>query len=511
MGKIISKTINIFDKGMTNDYRTQDTRKSSLIKGFDAHTFAHKLVPFHDSETGDSSASTNQQRNFAIALRTGTTYSIYGLGVTSAGGGVARIHYMDTSDLTGAGWSSPTNADGDNGSISRDLFVEYKRVLYFYSTGTSHNGFCGYDIANTTMYQDSDVAKEVTATNVAQGLVHSADDILYVPYDNLIAIKDNAVSSSPTAGWTLAKLTLPAKFKVTSICEYGIYLAIACSPTSGFGNSIVYLWDRNSTSWNEAIDFGEGNLQILEEIDGYLVGISYVSLPSFTPKLICRVYSGGKPQIINELINETTFSSSDVPITKQKINGSLYFLATITLNGTKQQGLWKIGRNKQTGSWSLVMDRTPNNDTALTSGSLEGFIIVGDYLFFAYISSSAYGLSKTNDTSSYTATSIYETTIQNEGDSSITKKLIGASAIYEPLVSGTAVLKFKKDENLTTSTFTQISSDNTANSLKKAGVLDSTGANLPQYNEIVFRVESTGGAIITGIRYKFEVIDNQII
>jgi len=40
--------------------------------------------------------------------------------------------------------------------------------------------------------------------------------------------------------------------------------------------------------------------------------------------------------------------------------------------------------------------------------------------------------------------------------------------------------------------------------------IESTGATLPQFNEIQFRIESTGGAVITGLKFKYEDIDDDL-
>ncbi|GAH30408.1 unnamed protein product, partial [marine sediment metagenome] len=85
---------------------------------------------------------------------------------------------------------------------------------------------------------------------------------------------------------------------ITSICEFGNYLAIGAAPLSGLGGSVVYLWDRDSslTTLSEIIDFGEGNLRVLEEIDGVLIGISSVGGTSdrFDDKAVFRLVSGNK-------------------------------------------------------------------------------------------------------------------------------------------------------------------------------------------------------------------------
>ena len=80
---IIPKQITDFSLGMTNEPREEDTRYCQLLKNFDAHTFRKKLVPFRSSESGDDAPTTSKKKNFEIALRTGTSYALYALGVVS--------------------------------------------------------------------------------------------------------------------------------------------------------------------------------------------------------------------------------------------------------------------------------------------------------------------------------------------------------------------------------------------------------------------------------------------
>ena len=78
-----------------------------------------------------------------------------------------------------------------------------------------------------------------------------------------------------------------------------------------------------------------------------------------------------------------------------------------------------------------------------------------------------------------------------------------------PMASGaTLVLKYRKDEE---TSWTQIYSDGTDNSISHSAInIESSGDNLPEYKEIQFRIESTGGAEITGLKFKSEEIDKDL-
>ena len=524
MGRILQKQINDFSLGMTNESREPDTRYAQLLKNFDAHTYKRKLVPFRSSEDGDDAGNTSKKKNFCVALRTGTTYSLYALGVKS-GATTAEVLYKDltigaANDLDDSAWAATGAAakyQSASGATDFNLFVYYRKVgrIFGAKAGTT---IWAYDPAGTAVFLEDGTGNSlsVTYTNIAQGLVHSKDDILYVPYDNKIAKNDNGT-------WTAVALTLPTHLKITSISEYGNHLAIACAPLSGIGESIVYLWNRDETTTvlSQSIPWGEGNLTILEEIEGFLVGVSYVgtSNVNFEQKAIFKYYAGSKPITFKELVNETTFDDSpnDTPLTKQKVNNYLYFSMKITLNGVIQHGVWKVGRTKS-GTFSIAMDRTWNNDTeAVAADEVFSFILVGDYMFIAYADGGTHDVSKTDNTNLHAITAAYETVVLDDGDTSITKKLLQVTILHEALPSnGSVVVKYKKDNE---TSFTTILTSTTANSLRKTAInIESSGNNLPTYKEITFRIESTaavagttgGIGVITGLKYKAEVINDDV-
>ena len=81
----------------------------------------------------------------------------------------------------------------------------------------------------------------------------------------------------------------------------------------------------------------------------------------------------------------------------------------------------------------------------------------------------------------------------------------------EPLpTAGQVVIKYRKDEDLNDdTTWTTIFTNTTDNSISHDAV-NISGEVLTQYKEIQFRIESTGGAVITGLKYKYEFIDKQL-
>lgn len=505
MGKIISTLIDRFDGGMVNDPRDTQEATCRVCTNFDIFTNPRKLTPYRQSEDGNSGASTNQQQNFAVALRTGTTYSLYALGVQTAQPARAEILYKDIStggsnDLDDAGWSTPSNNQSSAGSTSFNLFFYYKLAGLIIGARAGTNLWAFSPTGSS--WQDS--WQTLSYTNIAQGLVHSKDDISYIPYDNKIATYNH----SGTA-WNATALTLPSHLYITSICEDGNYLVIAAAPLSGIGSSWVFWWDRDATltTISESADCGEGVIKILEKVDGVLLGVSISGGNStrFKNKVIFKSISSAGAVEMKTLQDTTT--TSILPIVKQKIDNRLYFLMSITLNGAIREGVWSFGRSSASQPFSLVHERTPNNATLTTNGVMKGFYILGDYAFVSYVDNGAFVLSKTNDQEAYTTSSaIYESKIFNLGDSSIVKKLIGATVMTEFLPSGASyILKYRVDQN---TSWTTIFTNSTQNSISGSAVKDASGANLTEFKEIQFQVLSTG-AVITGLSFMSEVIDKR--
>jgi len=503
MTKVI---LNNYQGAIVNDTRNPASAVAKVLTNFDINGFPYTLVPYRDSESGDSAASTSKKQNFLIAnYLPGSTndYRIFSLGVVS-GTGRAEVlmKQLTTSanDLLDGGWSTPSNNASSAGTTSFNLFVYYKKTGYIYGAkgGTD---IWRFDPTAAGAWVDSHQA--LTYTNIAQGIVHSKDDILYIPYDNKIAKNDNGT-------WTTAALTIPSAYYITSICEFNDDIAIGAAPLSGVGSSKVFIWDRSTTiaTVKENVDWGYGILKVLEEVDGYLLGISIYGNNTVAQKnkVIFRYYTGSGAKSFYELYDTGTGTQTTVlPLAKQKIGGRLHFMLSISLNGSRRDGVWSFGRN-QTGNWTLIHERTPNNDTAIDTGAVYNFLYAGDFLFQSYGASSNFALSKTNDTASFTATSIFESTV-NQGmdlkDKIKRKQLTSICIGYKTLsaVAGQVVVKYKVDGG----SYTTICTCTTTGT----NVLEFTtasGVPFTDGREYEFRLESTLGAEIINFEYDYELI-----
>ncbi len=592
MGQIIEEIIEDFTEGITDDPRRKDPGLSQIVTNFDIFTNKKRMIPLPESEDGDSASATSKKQNFDIGFWTPSSGSwrLFALGVVS---GTARAEVLmktlttgGSTDLSDNTWATPAANQSASGSTAFSLFKYYKNQGKFYGA-KSGSTIWAFTPDGSTAFDDS--SHSLSYTTIGQGIVHSKDDCLYIPYDNKIA-RNNAGS------WTDVAISIPANFVITSIAEHENFVVIAAAPLSGVGKSIHYLWDRDSslTTLSESYDGGEGQTKIIESLNGDIVSVALVgnNQTRIKNRIVLRHYSGSGFKNFLELVAPISTNISLLNI-KQKVDNRVYFLMSITIDGVLREGLWSIGITKN-GGFGLAHESSPNNDTPVipSNGILSGFFIVGDYKFISYVAPSGdFALSKTADSPVYNTLSIYETTIKNKNNSDIIAKLIGGSLIFEPSpANGRAALYYKKDaESVWTRMFTYnvqnaiskgavniesdtnpftvtvaspavftlanhglavgqkvklrttialptgltagveyyvISSGLTSSTFKLSATsggsaINTTGTqsgvhtidrtyNLPEGKEFKFRAESTGGLVITGLRYKMETVDKQL-
>lgn len=497
-----------FSGGFTTNLRSRNNLQSQIVTNFDIFTDPNRLIPYYHSEDGDANSSTSQKQNFDVGLWVpGGDYRVFGLGVvsstTKAEINMKKMSIGGTNDFGDNGWLSPVGNASGSGATDFNLFRYYKKTGKFYGAkaGTT---IWSFTPDGSTAFNDTEVS--IAYTSMGQGIVHSKDDILYVPYDNKIATNNNG-------SWTVAALTISTKHMITSISEYQNYLAIACAPVNGVGNSVVLLWDRNSSlvTLSETIDWGAGIIKVIEEIEGSLVGIIYdadINQGRGNNFFRFRYFDGTSEAKQFECVQAPSLALITVFLStfKQKVNNRVYFMAAAYMNGTLREGVFSIGKNSH-GAFALAHERTPNNDTGVlsNSGSVLGFIIVGGFTFIAYksgSSSSTFALSKTDDQAAYGAggtiqTAIYESMKLDFNDATLKKSLEGVAVTFEPLPSGASVtLKYRQNGD---TAWTTIFTESNLNEISHDSIGIDGGAKIVDFKEIQFQILSTGGAVITGL------------
>jgi hypothetical protein len=497
MSKTIELKINNFSGGISDDPRQESGNSFIVSKHFDIFSQPNRLTPYRsleaDTETAVSATDLKQYfvRDFLYAS---ASAKLYGLGQTS--GGLTKI--VQKADATTGLWTTPASSEG-NGAVQNGCFVEYKDYAWGFQ-GTTQVWRWGL-LSGTPSITNSQ-GTVGTITSVAQGVI-AKDDNLYLPYNNKLA--------RVTSGGTVndAVLTLPTNFKITSITNYGNYLAIACAPISTFnGVSKVFLWNLTSTDVQEAIDWGEGELRVLETIEGMLVGVTdrYLNnaIGAGRGSMIIQAYSGGVPQVLKEVFTQA-LSGKTMPISKAVKNNRLFFSAKIMVNsaGTEyNEGLWSFGRKNANYPWALTLDVIDEN---INTNGMQSFGTAANYFFIAHSADGS--VDKTNDTAVYTFTSICETQIFDFGDVHSDKRLDKVKVSFRKLAAGESVtLKYKVDG---VTLWTTIGTDSVDDDLSRTFInIESTDTAFVSGREYQFQITSTGGAEITGLVIRATILDN---
>lgn len=485
--------VNKFNTGMTSDPRASSG--CQLCKHFDNFSKPHSLIPYRDSE-GVSTINITTQ---ALAqLKTFTMYggNLYGLGIIDS---TNKAKIYKNADVSLSTWTAPNNAEDSANGVNSGFFINYKGTFWGDAGGTR--------LWSTDLTTFTTSAQAITYTSITQGLIHSKDSVLYFGYTNTTA---SYIASKNGAGaWNITALTLPdTTLTVVSLCEYGNYLAIGCKSNEVGGSSKVFLWDRDSSvlTISESLDVGARTLSQIENIEGYIVAITVPSgtTADIDPKVTFLKSSGGDFQPFEEV----PLSAGGRIVSKQKVNNRMYFgmgdvsLGATSIGGSSNDyvGVWSVGRNQIGAEFSVSFTRLVNNNTAVSG--INGFILVGDYLWASFTVSGTVTLSKTNDQASYTATSVYRTVINpnmSDLDKVKKKQLQTTSLTYSPLPSaGQVVLKYKVDNESYVTCFTETTDSAQVTEVIKAGSTEFTKGR-----DYEFQIESTGGAEITGLPYKY--------
>lgn len=479
--------LNQFYGGIADDIRKASSTEFAISKHFDIFSNPQRLTPYRsleaDTETSVSSTDLKQYlvRDFIYAS---ASTKLYGLGQTGAG--LTKI--VQKAVAESGLWTTPASSEG-NGAVKNGCFFEYKDYAWGFQ-GTNQIFKWGL-LSGTPSITNSVSTVASTITSVANGVI-AADGNGYMAYNNVVVrIATDASTITDSAK------TVPTNYKITSLENYGSYLAIGCSPKDSFnGTSKVFLWNLSSDLFAETIDWGEGDLRVLGVIEGLLVGVSDRYLNNATGagrgSLIIRGYSGGAAQVLKEVFTQALVGKT-VPTSKVVKNDRLFFAAKIMTNsaGTEyNEGLWSFGRKNVNYPYSLTLDVVCQE--ADTDG-FQAFGTAGNYFFIAHSNDGS--ISKTNDSAVYTYTSVFESLIW--GDGFTNRKLQSFILTTAPIPTGGSVTVKVKNNNDTS--YTTIGTLSTVGATSREFVnIESTGGAFPQSRESQFRLESTGGAEITG-------------
>lgn len=496
-------SINQFNGGLDEDVRSHNTTTFKDVKGFDTLTYKHRLTPFGETESEALSSGDITDKRITDVVRDSSGFLAY-LGRNSTGSPnvtdlLSKDSGTDVSDTI-------TAVASDSGAAYAPNSFQFYRGSYYYlqANGSGNLRRVVSGTWSTSTLGSVGYTSYWTDMPVPRPFIHPADDILYVGLGNKLAKVDNTTFS------TMSLFALPENYFMTSLTDYGNDLAISAMHLYEGGKSYVYIYDQNtaSSTFRNVIDWGEGSLLIVENLGGTLIGIStsesnLASTASYdlvkTKKIYIKAYSGGQVVTLKELVVDSVFELRNF---KAKQGDKLFF------GGNNGDALYVVKKNSD-GTITVSKDRYINNGSAYTT--LKGFGVFGDYLIAMFDTAGQSGnVYRTKVTSSYTNTSVYETNINPKmplEDRVKQKKLNLVSVSTSPLPSGASVtVKYSVDGSAYETLFTESTDGRISTHTTK----DSSNLPLLDGYEYQFKVESTGGAEITELRYQYEVIDQSL-
>lgn len=418
----------------------------------------------------------------------GTVYNTITVISVVAGGTLYNVNdilYIDG----GTGGTAIVNTVTAGGVVATVTIVE---PGYNYSTGTKTTTTSSATGINCTIGVTTVANSSETITSVAQGLI-AKDDNGYIFYNNIV------VRIYPSGTVQDQALKLPTNLKITSATNFGNYLAIGCSPTSIYnGVSKVFLWNLYSPDVQEVIDWGEGELRVLGNVEGMLVGITdrYLNNASGAGRgsLIVQGYTGGSPQVLKEVFTEK-LNGITMPLSKAVKNNRLFFSAKIMTNTagtTYDEGIWSFGRKNANYPYSLSLDYISEN---ISTSGIQSFGSAGNFFFIAHSGDGS--VDKINDTATYSFTSILETQVLNFGSTELDKRLESFKVSARKQAAGESIiLKYKVDD---ATSWTTIGTWDTDGELSHTFLREETNSvDFKSGREFKFQINSTGGAEVLG-------------
>lgn len=514
--KRFRQLINNFSGGRSFDTRLQELHRHELVEHFDPFVSPRKLIPFRDMEAN----GTGSNGICAFAHQGGILYGLGKDGATS----LVKLYEKVTNNITGD-WAACTTGASAARNRNVNCFIPYTAGVDFLF-GLGETRYVWSYCPSTDTFTDS-AYDTGTFTTCTQAMV-TRDDLLLVAYDNKIAKKDGGASA--TDNWSVA-LTLPSWYSITDFEEWGDYVAIAVKPSVNSSRNLaskLFIWDKVSEDVSDVIDFGEGELKLIGNIEGTMLGIMECgtvtgSAYSIKPRLVIKAWVGG--QAATTMFEMPIFldTSSDAlavcsPATKVKDGNRLVFGLDTLMNGVEETALWCVGRMP---GYPFVLEKyiKCNNDTAVTS--IEGAYKLGQYWFAAI--NAAGTVMRTNDqaANSFTANSRLVTqkidgTSDDPDNGWRQKRLTWVCAYFEPLKAKTTVTLEVRQDHATSwtsvATFTEAAT--TANTRRLQASMLADGTDFAACREFQFRFSTAGGtgggadsASLLGLEYEYELVD----
>lgn len=512
-------SINAF-KGMASDQYSPGPGEFAITKHFDVLSYPKRLQPFRGME---SDAANTGIGNIITAPSDGFMYAVgvdYPTNPTKG-----QLYYRDPSGPNNFAAFGTPQLSGQN--VTYDFLVDYMaagnvRTLHW----ASNNILVASALSGTGT---SAATQALTFSTIGQGLVHPKDQNLYFPYRTSSAQYIGKISpnATPFGTYNATALSLPFQYRAYCLSWYGNYLAIPQTTVAGTTqeSSVVYLWGRDTslTTVDEVIPWGNGLLKILNNLGGMLIGVSVaastdsIAAPQDTNSVYVKIWNGAGEAVTVAELNIEHLASVSGPINVSInprvnfiANNRLYFSVTLDPNDGIQParaGLFSVGKNKIDGGYSIALERMATNagtETSVIAAALAADQIAMVHTAVGTVTHNINGLATAGR---FAATSVYESGANPDmpaDDRQLQKQLMAVRVNHQPLPSGaTVTLKYRVDSSGADSDWLSAYTQTTAGAVffKTARAL---AAQFTSGRNIEFRIESTGGAVITGLAYTYE-------
>lgn len=486
---------NQFDGGNADDVRAQTTNEFYSALNLDVQSNTNRAIPLVDLEAESlSSGDITDKRISDMAVDDNGNLIVAGRNSTASPTVLDLISKDSTTDISST-WTSFTTLSGVSLYLKNSLFV-YQNKTFIISGDNHIRNYDGSwnDLGSTGTSNWANMGQ-------ARPYRHLADDLLYITQRNKVFRTNSAGTSFSTY------FTFPTRYVITSQTNYGSDLAVSLSPLYG-GHSYLAILDRISTNTSprNLIDWGEGSLAIVENIQDVIIGVStnevlFTPTATFTSsktkKIFVKAYAGGSVEVLKEITVPSTVSLKQYKFLK---DNKLYF------GCDNDDALYCVRKNKR-GRWVVNKEYYIANGTTITN--LNGFYFVGDYLFTMYDTAGGSGFFyRTDNASTYANSSTLETLINPQmtiGDRSKLKQLKSFS-VSKSSTTGILNVYYSVDG----SAYVLLGTLSSGTSITLQGSAEASATPLATGYEFQFKVISTSGAEITEYKYSYEVIPELI-
>lgn len=490
--------LNTFEGGVSDDVRLASNNSYEISQHFDIFSKPKQLIPYRKPELDETiSISSTAMSVFSIKNFETANSKLWGLARVSDALGAVRIMEKTVPD---GDWSLSATGTDVSGARGLQTFSHYKNNIYGFRS--SQYLWRYGDITGTRAFTNTfgDTGANDIA-NSTQGHI-AQDDKFYVGHNN----KLSSVNSAGT--FTAAVLTLPDNLYLTDLDDYKTKLAIGTRPKNiAEGTSKLFTWDLVSDDISDVIDWGEGDLKVVGNVEGVIIGVAEIAggtSVNLDPKAVVSMWAGGSRKVIKEIsLVDEDGNTYSVNQGSRKKGNKLYFSVVATAGGSqkKLQGVWVIGRKKEGKPISTTIDRYVNDTSSAVS--IHNFIFVGDYFWTSHGATPT--IQRTDNAANFTEPNMIT---QKYGDPLKEHTLLALGVSHLPLTSGQSV-KVEYRVNEATAWATLMTSDK-LNSLKKVATQAVGIGNFKTFGEIQFRVISIGGAVPTGLRGKYVDNDSEL-